>query len=121
MRVVENARRMLSQVIDLERHLRHRLVEYLALDGRNLEFKRGRLPGTVARGKGTRSPWGSTMYFGKVRQLRKGVLIPERHKDDTVVRQSGDRVRDRRLLSASRRCSANEDARVLAVQSTLGP
>lgn len=105
----------------LERNLRNRLVERLALDRRNLELKRRRLARTIAGREGSRSPGGATVHLREVRELRERVLVSERHEYYAVVDEGRERVGDGGLLSATRGCGGDEDTSVLASESTGRP
>ena len=61
------------------------------------------------------------MDLSQVGQLGKGVLVPERDIDHSVVYKRGERVRDGGLLPATLASGGDEDATHLARESGLAP
>ena len=61
------------------------------------------------------------MDLGQVRELPEGVLVPERHIDDPVVRERREGAQRGDLLPTAGRARRDEHARVLGVQRARAP
>jgi len=63
----------------------------------------------------------TTVNLGQVAQEREDVVVAERDEEDTVVGQGRECGVDGHFLSSTRGTGGNEDAGVLASESTLSP
>ena len=56
--------------------------EGLTLQSGKLELERGWLAGSIGGSEGSSAPWGATVDFRKVGELRECLGISERNEDD---------------------------------------
>ena len=61
------------------------------------------------------------MNFVHVGQEGEDVLVAERHEEDTVGSQGGERAVDGYLLPSTRSAGGNENTGVLSSERSLGP
>ena len=94
-------------------------VESLALLGGNAELERGGLAAAVAAGEGSCAPGRAAVNLLEVAELREGCLVAEGHVDEAVVRQRRHGCDRGRLLAATLRARADEQAGVLAPEGAL--